>query len=96
MLTHERELPIAFGITVHKGARFLGRLLQDIYMPNNVYCIHTDGKFSKVFRGAVEFIIRCLLNVFNTAKSADIFWGDFLLVQAKLNCMKELLESQIP
>ncbi|KAJ7388606.1 beta-1,3-galactosyl-O-glycosyl-glycoprotein beta-1,6-N-acetylglucosaminyltransferase [Desmophyllum pertusum] len=92
----ERLLPIAFGITVHKGARLLGRLLQAIYMPNNVYCIHIDKTSSKLFHRAVEAIIRCLPNVFIARTSSDVVWGHFSLVQAQINCMKELLESWIP
>ncbi|KAL9986163.1 hypothetical protein ACROYT_G000258 [Oculina patagonica] len=92
----ERELPIAFGITVYKGARLLARLLQAIYMPNNVYCIHIDGKSSDVFRKAVVAIIRCLPNVFIAQKSSDVVWGHFSLVEAQLHCMKELLESRKP
>lgn len=65
-------------------------------MPNNVYCIHIDKTSSKLFHRAVEAIIRCLPNVFIARTSSDVVWGHFSLVQAQINCMKELLESWIP
>ena len=91
----EKQLPIAFGFTIYKGARLFERILQAIYMPNNVYCIHIDKKSPKVFRKAIQAMIRCLPNVFITAKSADVVWGHFSIVQAHLNCMEELLKSSM-
>jgi len=91
----EQEMPIAFSLTVYKGARLLERILQAIYMPNNVYCIHIDSKSSRVFRSAIEAMVRCLPNVFIAEESADVVWGHFSLVQAQLNCMTELLQSSV-
>ena len=88
-------MPIAFSLTVYKSARLLERILQAIYMPNNVYCIHIDSKSSRVFRSAIEAMVRCLPNVFISEKSADVVWGHFSVVQAQLNCMTELLESSV-
>ncbi|KAK2551899.1 Beta-1 [Acropora cervicornis] len=91
----EQQMPIAFSLTVYKGARLLERILQAIYMPNNVYCIHIDSKSRRVFRSAVEAMVRCLPNVFISKESADVVWGHFSVVQAQLNCMTELLESSV-
>ncbi|XP_029186423.2 beta-1,3-galactosyl-O-glycosyl-glycoprotein beta-1,6-N-acetylglucosaminyltransferase 3-like isoform X2 [Acropora muricata] len=91
----EQQMPIAFSLTVYKGARLLERILQAIYMPNNVYCIHIDSKSTRVFRSAVEAMARCLPNVFISKESADVVWGHFSVVQAQLNCMTELLESSV-
>ena len=91
----EEQLPIAFGLTVHKGACLLERLLRAIYMPNNVYCIHIDKKASAVFRTAIMAIIRCLSNVFIAANSVDVVWGHITLVEAQFSCMEELLKSPV-
>ena len=89
----EKQLPIAFGFTIHRGARLFERILRAIYMPNNVFCIHIDKKSSAVFRKAIEAIIRCLPNVFIAANSVDVTWGHISVVQAQFSCMEELLKS---
>ena len=91
----EQHLPIAFGLTVYKGARLFERILQAIYMPHNVYCIHIDKKSSLVFRRAIQAMIRCLPNVFISSKSIDVVWGHISLVQTQLSCMEELLQSSV-
>ena len=91
----EQQLPIAFGFTVHKEARLFERILQAIYMPNNVYCIHIDKKAPDVFRRAIKAMIRCLPNVFISANSTDVVWAHFSVVQAQINCMGELLQSSV-
>ena len=95
MSKEEKELPIAFSLTVYKGSRLLDRILRAIYMPNNVYCIHIDKKSSEVFRKAIQAIIRCLPNVFIAANSVDVIWGHISVVQAQFSCMEELLKSQV-
>ena len=91
----EQQMPIAFSLTVYKGGRLLERILRAIHMPNNVYCIHIDSKSTRVFRSAIEALVRCLPNVFISKESADVVWGHFSLVQAQLNCMTELLQSSV-
>ena len=95
MSKEEEQLPIAFGLTVHKGACLLERLLRAIYMPNNVYCIHIDKKASEVFRAAIMAITRCLSNVIIAANSVDVVWGHITLVEAQFSCMEELLKSPV-
>ena len=95
MSKEEKELPIAFSLTVYKGSHLLDRILRAIYMPNNIYCIHIDKKSSDVFRKAIQAIIRCLPNVFIAANSVDIIWGHITVVKAQFLCMEELLKSQV-
>ena len=95
MSKEEKQLPIAFSLTVYKGSRLLDRILRAIYMPNNIYCIHIDKKSPEVFRKAIQAIIRCLPNVFIAANSVDVIWGHITVVQAQFSCMEELLKSQV-
>ena len=95
MSKEEKQLPIAFSLTVYKGSRLLDRILRAIYMPNNVYCIHIDKKSSEVLRKAIQAIIRCLPNVFIAANSVDVIWGHITVIQAQFSCMEELLKSQV-
>ena len=91
----EQRFPIAFGFAVYKGAPLLERILQAIYMPNNIYCIHIDKKSPDVFRRAIQAMIRCLPNVFIATNSFDVVWGHISIVQAHFSCMEELLESSV-
>ena len=91
----EQRFPIAFGFTVYKGAPLLERILQAIYMPNNIYCIHIDKKSPEVFHRAIQAMIRCLPNVFIATNSFDVVWGHISVVQAHFSCMEELLESSV-
>ncbi|XP_068726504.1 N-acetyllactosaminide beta-1,6-N-acetylglucosaminyl-transferase-like [Montipora capricornis] len=91
----EKQLPIAYSITIYKSARSVERLLQAIYMPNNVYCFHIDTKSPDSFLTAIMAMIRCLPNVFVATNRTSVFWGHFSLVQAQLNCMDELLQSSL-
>ena len=93
--SQERLFPIAFGFTVYKNARLFERILQAIYMPSNVYCVHIDKKSPEVFRKAIQAMIRCLPNVFIASNSVDVNWGHITLVQAHISCMKELLKSSV-
>ena len=91
----ENQLPIAYGFVIYKHSRLFERILQAIYMPHNVYCIHIDKKSPLVFHRAIKAMIRCLPNVFISKNSIDVFWGHFSLVQAQLNCMDELVRSSV-
>ena len=91
----ELEFPIAYVILVYKGAPLLEQLLQAIYMPHNVYCLHIDVKASKTFKRAVESMTRCLNNVFITKNSVDVIWAHTSILQAQLNCMADLLHSPV-
>ncbi|XP_068675976.1 N-acetyllactosaminide beta-1,6-N-acetylglucosaminyl-transferase-like [Montipora foliosa] len=91
----EKQLPIAYSITLYKSARSVETVLQAIYMPNNVYCFHIDTKSPESFLTAIKAMIRCLPNVFVATNRTSVFWGHFSLVQAQLNCMDELLQSSV-
>ncbi|XP_068675650.1 N-acetyllactosaminide beta-1,6-N-acetylglucosaminyl-transferase-like [Montipora foliosa] len=91
----EKQLPMAYSITLYKSARLVERILQAIYVPNNVYCIHIDTKSPDALLRAIKTMIPCLPNVFVATNRTSVFWGHFSLVQAQLNCMEELLQSSV-
>ena len=91
----EKQSPIAFGLTVYKGARLFEKILRAVYMPNNIHCIHIDKKSSAVFRKEIQAVIRCLPNVFIASNSVDVTWGHISIVQAQFICMEELLKSTV-
>ena len=91
----EEELPIAYAFSIYKGARLFERVLQAIYMPHNVYCIHIDKKSPEVLHRAIQAITRCLPNVFISANSTEVVYAHISIVEAQFFCMEELLKSSI-
>ena len=89
----ELHFPIAFAISVYKSAQLLEKLLQAIYMPQNIYCIHIDLKSPETFRSAVTEMIRCLPNVFLTEKRVDVIYPHISILHAQFNCMEDLLKT---
>ncbi|XP_023278205.1 beta-1,3-galactosyl-O-glycosyl-glycoprotein beta-1,6-N-acetylglucosaminyltransferase 3-like [Seriola lalandi dorsalis] len=91
----EKDFPIAYSMVIHEKIETFERLLRAIYAPQNIYCVHVDQKSSKEFQQAVKAIISCLPNVFVASKLESVVYASWSRVQADLNCMKDLLNSDI-
>ncbi|KAM7392461.1 hypothetical protein PAMA_007532 [Pampus argenteus] len=91
----EKNFPLAYSIVVHKSAAMVERLLRAVYSPSNIYCIHYDKKSSAQFISAVEGLARCLPNVFISSKRESVFYASFSRLKADLNCMTDLLQSNV-
>jgi len=92
----EMYMKIAYVVVAYKGAGLIEQLLRAIYMPQNVYCFHLDKKSSSEFKRVVHSFIDCLPNVFVTKKLINVFWGHVSVLQAELNCMEDLIHSDVP
>uniref|UniRef100_A0A8D0L8G2 N-acetyllactosaminide beta-1,6-N-acetylglucosaminyl-transferase n=1 Tax=Sphenodon punctatus TaxID=8508 RepID=A0A8D0L8G2_SPHPU len=93
--TEEAAFPLAYIMTVHKEFDTFERLFRTIYMPQNVYCIHVDWKASPEFKKNVENLLKCFPNAFLASKMELVVYAGISRLQADLNCMKDLLESEI-
>ncbi|XP_065100231.2 beta-1,3-galactosyl-O-glycosyl-glycoprotein beta-1,6-N-acetylglucosaminyltransferase 4-like [Paramisgurnus dabryanus] len=91
----EREFPLAYSLVVHKNADLVERLLRAIYMPHNVYCIHYDLKSSDDFISAMQGLARCIPNVFIASKLERVQYASISRLKADLNCLSDLLESEV-
>ncbi|XP_056587693.1 beta-1,3-galactosyl-O-glycosyl-glycoprotein beta-1,6-N-acetylglucosaminyltransferase 4-like [Triplophysa dalaica] len=91
----EREFPLAYSLVVYKNADLVERLLRAIYMPHNVYCIHYDQKSSDDFKSALQGLARCLPNVFISSKLERVQYASISRLKADLNCLYDLLESEV-
>uniref|UniRef100_A0A8C6SNJ5 Glucosaminyl (N-acetyl) transferase family member 7 n=1 Tax=Neogobius melanostomus TaxID=47308 RepID=A0A8C6SNJ5_9GOBI len=91
----EEDYPLAFILTIHKELELFIRLLRAIYMPQNVYCIHVDGKAPQEYKAAVQKLASCFGNVFVARRSETITYAGYSRLQADLNCMGELAMSKI-
>ncbi|XP_044133027.1 beta-1,3-galactosyl-O-glycosyl-glycoprotein beta-1,6-N-acetylglucosaminyltransferase 3-like [Bufo gargarizans] len=91
----EEEFPIAYSMVIHEKIEMFERLLRVIYAPQNIYCIHVDEKSPDIFKQAVRAITLCFDNVFVASKQENVVYASWSRVQADLNCMKDLLKSNV-
>lgn len=91
----ERDFPIAYSMVVHKYAWMVERLIRSIYSPANIYCVHYDLKSPAKFKSAIESLVSCLPNVFIPSKRVIVHYAAFSRVQADLNCLSDLLRSEV-
>ncbi|XP_058141195.1 N-acetyllactosaminide beta-1,6-N-acetylglucosaminyl-transferase isoform X6 [Dasypus novemcinctus] len=92
----EAAFPLAYVITVSQDFDTFERLFRAIYMPQNVYCIHIDKKATSEFKIAMGQLLECFPNTILSSKSEFITYGGISRLQADLNCMKDLLASDVP
>ncbi|CAI9592759.1 unnamed protein product [Staurois parvus] len=95
MHKEEEDFPIAYSMVIHENIETFERLLRAIYVPQNIYCIHVDEKSTAQFKEAVKAITSCFDNVFVASKLEKVVYASWSRVQADLNCMEELLKSNI-
>jgi len=91
----EKNFPIAYAILIYYSAEQIDRLLRLIWRPQNVYCFHIDSKSSDTFKKAIQSIVNCFNNVFIAQKSERIIWGHFSILKAELNCMDDLIKTNV-
>ena len=91
----EKDFPIAYAMVLFKNANLAEKVLQSIYMPQNIYCIHVDVKSSETFRYAMWAMTSCLDNVFLTTKTVDLIWAHISTLYAQQNCLSDLLDSPV-
>ncbi|XP_051826664.1 N-acetyllactosaminide beta-1,6-N-acetylglucosaminyl-transferase-like isoform X2 [Antechinus flavipes] len=91
----EVQFPLAYVMVVHKDFKTFERLFRAVYMPQNVYCIHVDEKATNDFKDAVKWVVDCLPNAFLASKMESVVYGGISRLQADLNCMKDLVASEV-
>ena len=91
----EQNFPIAYAVVLFKSANLAEKVLQSIYMPHNIYCIHLDLKSPDTFHYAMKAMTDCLDNVFFTSKRVDLVWAHVSTLYAQRNCLRELIESPV-
>lgn len=88
----EKEFPLAYDIVMYKEVEQTERLLRAIYMPQNYYCLHVDKKSPAIVHKVMDRLTQCFPNVFMASKLEDVVWGTMTVLEADLNCMKDLLK----
>uniref|UniRef100_A0A096NKV5 Glucosaminyl (N-acetyl) transferase 2 (I blood group) n=2 Tax=Cercopithecinae TaxID=9528 RepID=A0A096NKV5_PAPAN len=92
----EAGFPLAYTVTIHKDFGTFERLFRAIYMPQNVYCVHLDQKATDAFKGAVKQLLGCFPNAFLASKKESVVYGGISRLQADLNCLEDLVASEVP
>lgn len=94
--SEEAAFPLAYIITLHKEFETFERLFRAVYMPQNVYCIHVDGKAPAALRQAVWQLVGCFPNAFLASHTERVVYGGASRLRADLHCMQDLLASAVP
>ena len=92
----EAAFPLAYIITMHKEFETFERLFRAVYMPQNVYCIHVDGKAPAALKQAVRRLVDCFPNAFLASRTERVVYGGVSRLRADLHCMRDLLASAVP
>nr|XP_038030023.1 N-acetyllactosaminide beta-1,6-N-acetylglucosaminyl-transferase-like [Anas platyrhynchos] len=94
--SEEAAFPLAYIITLHKEFETFERLFRAVYMPQNVYCVHVDGKAPVALRQAVWQLVGCFPNAFLASHTERVVYGGASRLRADLHCMRDLLASTVP
>ena len=97
----ELQFPLAYIITAFQDPRNLELTLATIFRPHNSYCINIDPKSDFWFSESVKNILRCYKTrypdtyISSSSRPVSVFWGHFSIVEAELNCMRDLLDNNL-
>ena len=86
----ERKFPLAYAVVFHDSLQQIVRFLKVIYRPQNIYCLHPDGKADRKLIEGFRSLSLCLDNVFVPQKLVKVYYAHFSMVEAQLLCFKEL------
>ena len=86
----EWEFPLVFAIAFHDSPQQIVRFLKVIYRPQNIYCLHPDGKWDKKLIEGFRRLSFCLDSVFVPEKLVEVYYAHFSMVESQLLCFKEL------
>ncbi|KFO33782.1 N-acetyllactosaminide beta-1,6-N-acetylglucosaminyl-transferase, isoform B [Fukomys damarensis] len=92
----EAEFPLAYVMVIHHNFDTFARLFRAIFMPQNVYCVHVDEKATVEFKSSVQRLLSCFSNAFLASKMEPVVYAGFSRLQADLNCLRDLVASQVP
>ena len=87
----EENFPIAYVLVFHNNTQQLLRLLKVLWRPQNLFCLHPDAKQNEEFVQFFRDFASCLDNVFITSKLERVIYAHHTIMDAQLNCMKDLL-----
>lgn len=87
----EARFPLAFSMVVEKEAEQVARLLSSLYQPQNLFCLTYDLHASPQFKRAMDSLMRCFPdNMISPKVRREIFWGDFSILEATMDCLQAL------
>ena len=91
----EGDMVIAYNLLVHKDIEQVELLLQAIYRPQNIYCVHVDAKASPTIHRSMAALVNCLPNVYLVSEPVRIVYAGYSRLQADINCMKDQISHPV-
>ena len=61
---------------------------------NYVYCLHPDLKQGPAFTNLFVSLSKCLNKVFIVSGQVDVYWGHRSIMDAQINCMRDLISRR--
>ena len=91
----EKDFPIAFSILLYENVHQMQHLLQAIYRPQNIYCLHVDAAADQEVHDSVQALTKCFTNVFLSSRLTRVVYGMYPVLEAELNCIRELYKHSV-
>ena len=93
----EKEFPLAFEILVYykpfRVQQYI-RLLMNLYRPQNIYCLHIDGKAPDWWTNLLISFADCFPNIIIAKSRIKVNYGTARILYAHFRCFEELLDSR--
>ena len=86
----EKDFPLAYAILFYESPQQIVRLLKVIYRPQNIFCLHPDGKASQQLIQGFRQMALCLDNVFVPKELVKVTYKHFSTVEAQMLCFEQL------
>ncbi|VDP51226.1 unnamed protein product, partial [Soboliphyme baturini] len=86
----EEKFPLAYVILINEHLEQVEILLNAIYAPQNIYCIHVDLKAPYIVHAAMQRLSRCLPNVMVSKTSFPISRVFIEMLDACLSCIEDI------
>ena len=86
----EINYPLAYAMLFYNSPQQIVRLLKVIYRPQNIYCLHPDGKANPQLIQAFRQLASCLDNVFVPRELVKVTYMHFSMVEAQMWCFQQL------
>ncbi len=94
--SQEKAFPLAFEFLVYytplRIQQYL-RLLKNIYRPQNVYCIHIDGKAPDWWTNLFISFANCFPNIIIAKKRIKVNYATSGILYAHFECFQDLLKT---
>lgn len=87
----EEKFPLAYVFLGQKNLFQTLSLFRSIYWSQNIYCLNWDAKSSDSYQNLLSTLSSCFSNVIVPSVRRNIYWGDYSLLKATMDCVNVLM-----